>query len=112
MSSNGNIHGRFARAVQGRNLHEAELAARELGALSLRDALSLVLLYAMADHPRFERAAVRWLARLALERSSPLTLADGLLAAASLVALRTASREQAARTLLRLAGGAFPAATR
>jgi hypothetical protein len=52
-------------------------------------------------HGGFARAVQR---RKALERSSPLTLADGLLAAASLVALRTASRGQAARTLLRLAG--------
>jgi hypothetical protein len=44
------------------------MAAREMGQLSLIHALSLVVLYARAGSPKFEPAAVRWLARLALER--------------------------------------------
>ena len=38
-----------------------------MGRLSLIHALSLVVLYASAGSPKFEPAAVRWLARLALE---------------------------------------------
>ena len=36
------------------------MAARELGWVSLGDALSLVTLYAETDDRKFERAAVRW----------------------------------------------------
>lgn len=36
--------------------------ARELGRLSLMDALALVVLYARVSSPMFEPAAVRWLA--------------------------------------------------
>jgi len=42
----GSAHGRFNRFVQQRNLPQAEMAAREMGRLSLADALSLVALYA------------------------------------------------------------------
>jgi hypothetical protein len=37
------------------------LGHREMGHLELRDALSLLLLYAGADDPRFDRAATRWI---------------------------------------------------
>ena len=36
------------------------MAARELGWVSLGEALSLVTLYAETDDRKFERAAVRW----------------------------------------------------
>ena len=38
MTSQGSAHGRFQRAIQRRNLFQAELAIRELGTLSLLDA--------------------------------------------------------------------------
>ncbi len=44
-----------------------------MGSLSLDDALQLVVLYAEAEDDKFDKAAVRWLGRLLLER--PLTLA-------------------------------------
>jgi hypothetical protein len=45
---------------------QAEIAARELGFLSLQNALALVVLYTQEDSPKFESAAVGWL----LERSN------------------------------------------
>ena len=48
----------------------AEDAARELPNLSLEDALQLVHLYAERGAPKFERAAMKWLARY-LEENSP-----------------------------------------
>jgi hypothetical protein len=52
-----------ARAIQRRHLNAAEMAAREMGGLSLEDALSLCALMAELDPPRYERAALRWLQR-------------------------------------------------
>ena len=47
----------------------AELAAVELPKpVSLINALYLVRLYATAESPKFERAAIRWLARLVTEQ--------------------------------------------
>lgn len=77
------------------------MAARELGWLSLMDALSLVTCYARSGSPKFETAAVRWLARLALE-GSDVGLADVQLAAAALACLRGRRHEKAEKTLLRL----------
>lgn len=53
-------------------MFQAELAARELGQLSLENALALVALYAEAGEGKFERAAVRWLRRLLDERELSL----------------------------------------
>lgn len=66
---------RFRRAIERRSLINAELAAREMGQVSLEDALSLVILYAEQGEPRFEKAAVRWLGRLLLEKPMPISLA-------------------------------------
>jgi hypothetical protein len=72
MTSQGTAHGRFTRCVANGNLRGAEMAARELGRLSLEDALSLCVLIADRDPPRFERAALRWLERLIAERRPSL----------------------------------------
>jgi len=66
--------------------------------LSLRDALGLLSLYAAEDSPKFERAAVRWLGRLALE-SDDLSLDDVQLATAALHVL--ARRPDSALQILR-----------
>ena len=66
---------RFARAVRARNLFLAETAAFEMATLSLRDALALVVLYGEGQDDKFEKAAVRWLGRLLLEKPLPLSLA-------------------------------------
>ena len=46
------------------------MAAREMGGLSLADALSLCELLANADPARYERAALRWLQRF-IDHSPP-----------------------------------------
>lgn len=59
------------------------MAARELGGLSLSDALDLTLLIREADRWRYERAAVRWPQRFIEERRpdlSELALASAALA--------------------------------
>ena len=55
--------------------------------LSLRDALGLLAVYASENSPKYDRAAVRWLGRLALERDD-LLVSDLQFAAAALQALR------------------------
>lgn len=99
MTSQGSPHGRFQRAIERRQVLQAEIAARELGFLSLQNALALVVLYAQEDSPKFESAAVRWLARLAFE-GKDMRLADLQLAAAALSSLRGLRRERAEKTLL------------
>ena len=49
MTSQGTPHGRFQRAIHSRRVQNAEMAAREMGGLSLADALSLCELLAKAD---------------------------------------------------------------
>jgi len=57
-----------------------------MGFLSLRDALGLLALYAAADSPKYEKAAIRWRGRLALE-SDDLTLDDVQVGTSALQAL-------------------------
>jgi hypothetical protein len=57
MTSQGTPHGRFQRAIHRRHVQAAEMAAREMGGLSLADALLLCELLANADPTRYERAA-------------------------------------------------------
>jgi len=87
--------------VQRRNVLLAELAAREMGGLGLNEALSLVCLYAATNDSKFEAAAVRWLVRLAVEKSE-VRLGTVQLAAAALSELRGKHHEAAVKTLLRL----------
>ena len=82
MTSQGTAHGRFTRAIKNGNVLRAEMAAREMGGLSLADALSLCELLAGRDPARFERAALRWLQRFIDERLP--RLAEVVLAASAL----------------------------
>jgi len=77
---------RYRRALERRHIFGAELAAREMSCVSLPDALGLLALYASDGSPKFDKAAIRWIARLALE-TDDLKLADLQLAAAALQAL-------------------------
>ena len=49
----------FQRAINRRHVQAAEMAAREMGGLSLSDALALCQLLATTDPQRYERAALR-----------------------------------------------------
>ena len=68
--------------------------------VSLEDALALLMLYGEQGEPRFERAALRWLGRLFLEKPMPYTLAATCV---ELVAeLRGPAPEPAAKALTAL----------
>jgi hypothetical protein len=72
------------------------MAAREMGGLSLADALSLCELLANTDPARYERAAFRWLQRFIDERLPPLT--EVTLAASALAELRHGHRNTGVET--------------
>jgi hypothetical protein len=76
----------FRRALKRRNLIGAEMALREMGTVSLLEALDYLALLAELRPDRLEAAAVRWHGRLELE-SSLLTLAESQLALAALAHL-------------------------
>jgi hypothetical protein len=100
MTSQGTAHGRFQRAIRSRNVLNAEIAAREMGGLSLADALLLCELLASADPARYERAALRLLERFIDERLPPLT--EVALAASALAEIRHGRRNVGLDTLKRL----------
>jgi hypothetical protein len=65
---------------------QAEVAAREF-ALSLEEAMQLVLLYVAYEPQKVERAALRWFARY-LDESKDVTLLKAQMALAALAELR------------------------
>jgi hypothetical protein len=82
-------------------VRNAELVAREMGRLSLADALALVALYATADDAKFEQAAVKFLGRLSHERPG-LTIGSLQFAAAALAELGGRRHDAALNVLLRM----------
>jgi hypothetical protein len=67
MTSDGNPYARFRRALETGNEALVTAAARELPQVALDDALRICLVLRGGDPGRYERAAVRWLGRFALE---------------------------------------------
>jgi hypothetical protein len=102
MTSQGSAHGRFQRAIRRRHVQAAEMAAKEMRQLSLIDALALVACYARTGSPKFDKAAVRWLARLGEERNA--SLRDIRLAANALEAMKTKQHDLAEKMLVRFLG--------
>jgi len=100
MTSQGSAHGRFTRGIQQRNLWAAESSLRELGNVSLENALSYLDLLAEQKPEKLERAAVRWHGRLETETTF-LSLAESQLALAALASLCAGARD-AAEVLRRL----------
>jgi hypothetical protein len=96
----GSPSAEFQRALQSDLVDIAVLVSRQLPQpLTLEvAALELVALFARTNDPRFDRAAVRWLCRLAAERT--VTLAGMGLAADALQALP----DDAAYRILRSVG--------
>jgi hypothetical protein len=76
-----------------------QVHGRELGWVALRDALGILLVIEAKDDERFERSAVRWAGRLALEVPD-LALAE---LAGVLESLHALPDEHAQRTLLAMA---------
>jgi hypothetical protein len=91
----------FQRAVKQRNVMGAEAAARQLGQLTLDNALRLLFLYAEKEPLKYDRAALRWLGRYVTE-GRRVSLLKAQLALAALAELRTGSREAAAKMLTEL----------
>lgn len=89
MSIKGSSYGRFRLALDSGDLAAVQMTALELPYVNLADALAVCLLMRRARDPRFERAAVRWLARISLERPE-ITLGEVRVAAAALVDLPSA----------------------
>jgi hypothetical protein len=63
----GSPHARLQRALDREDLPGAHAAAVDLGRVNLADALRILLLIARKDPDRFERAAVRFVGRVASE---------------------------------------------
>jgi hypothetical protein len=102
MTAQGHPRAIFARAIERGNLIAAEAAAREVGNLTLEEALRLLFLYAEKDPIKYDRAALRWLARY-LTEGKGVSLLKAQLAAAALAELRAGERQQAAKLLIGLA---------
>ncbi len=86
MTSDGSPYARFRRALDAGNELLVLAAARELPRVGLEDALRICLLIRGGDPGRYERAAVRWLGRFALEARG-VTIEDIRAAARALDAL-------------------------
>jgi hypothetical protein len=92
MTSQGSAHGRFTRAIAQKNVRGAEIAAQEMGGLSLLDALDYLELLAEVRPEKLPLAAIRWHGRLELE-ATVMTLGESQLALAALSALCSGDRE-------------------
>jgi hypothetical protein len=88
VTSEGSPYARFRRALETGNELLVLGAARELPQIALDDALRICLVLRDGDPGRYERAAVRWLGRFALEARA-VTIRDLRAAAAALEALPT-----------------------
>ena len=67
-TSQGRPYARFRRSLATGNLLLIRAAAAELPRVDLGDALSVCVAIRRAEPERFERAALRWLARYCIER--------------------------------------------
>lgn len=67
VTSDGSPYARFRRALDIGNEALVLAAARELPHIALDDALRICLVLRDGDRSHYERAAVRWLGRFALE---------------------------------------------
>src|SRR5436853_7796651 len=92
VTSDGSAYVRFRRALEIGNELLVVAAARELPRVALDDALRICLVLRDGDPDRYQRAAVRWLGRFALEARG-VTIEDLRLAADALDALRDRTTE-------------------
>jgi hypothetical protein len=100
MTSEGSPYQRFRRALATGNPALVTAAALELPRIPLDDALRICLVLRGGDRERYERAAVRWLGRFALEGRG-VTISD-LRAAAEALALLPERAGEAMEQLQRL----------
>lgn len=97
-TSQGHPRTVFKRALQHENLLVAEATAREIGKVSLVEALELTLLIAKKEPHRHPRVAARWLLRY-LEEDDDATIDMLVLAASCLAALTGNGYQEAAQAL-------------
>lgn len=86
MTAQGHPRVQFRKAVERGNVLVAEVTAREF-ALTLDEALQLVLLYAAYEPAKLERAALRWFRRY-LDEGMNVTLLKAQVALAALADVR------------------------
>ena len=98
-TSDGSAYARFKRSLEIGNELLVVAAARELPRVALDDALRICLVLRDSDADRYERAAVRWLGRFALEARG-VTIEDLRLAAEAL----DTRRDRTAKAMERLRG--------
>jgi hypothetical protein len=98
MTSDGSPYSRLQRAIGNGNLALIHVTVAELGWVPLRDALGILMVIEAKDDERFDRSAVRWAGRLALE-TPDLELAE---LAGAIESLHALPDEHAQRTLLML----------
>jgi hypothetical protein len=92
MTSDGNPYARFRRALETGNEALVTAAALELPRIALDDALRICLVLRGGNPARYERAAVKWLGRFALEARN-VTISDLRAAADALDALPRSAGE-------------------
>jgi len=99
MGDAGTPYPRFQRALATGNLNLIRVAAAELPRVDRGDALAVCMAIREAEPERFERAALRWLARYAVENAG--SVAD-VRAAADAFAVMVQRPEDALAALQRL----------
>jgi len=97
-TSQGQPRSVFKRALQRENLLVAEATAREIGHVSLLEALDLTALIARKAPRRHPRVAARWLLRY-LKEHPTATIEEAGVVAACLRALGSPGHDEATRTL-------------
>lgn len=80
--SDGSAYARFRRALLTKNPGIILPAAAELEHVSLGDALKILVVLAEKRHPRFDKAAARFAARVTIERKLSPSEAHAVLALA------------------------------
>jgi hypothetical protein len=99
LTATGHPRAIFRRAIERGNLVVADVTAREIGRISLMEALELSALIALKDSRRHGRAGARWIRRY-LEENESAGLDDVAFVAGCLSALGGREHE-AALTALR-----------
>ena len=102
VSSQGSPYQRFRRALATGNLNVIRAAAAELPRVDLGDVLAVCVAIRDSEPKRFQRAALRWLARFCVERPGA-TVADVRLAAGAFESMAS-DPDEALDTLRRLCG--------
>lgn len=98
MTSQGSAYSRLRRALDRGNAVVAWAAAGELERVPLADALALCLLLARSDPARYEKAALRWHARLCREVAG-LSIDEAALSLSALRAMPGPAAEAAGHAI-------------